>query len=314
MIYKEDEAQIEDYAAARHHSLFAAYWALGTVLILIALKTGAYALSGSAAMLGSLTDTLGDGFISLVTFLSVRYSLKPADEDHRHGHGKIEGFSALIQASFLFGAAVFLFFESLRRLYVAEPVTHHGIGIAVSVVAVILSIILVRVQTRALKKAQSLAIEADQAHYSNDIWVNGAVVAGLTIHYFTDIVWLDGVLGLALSVYIAWTGYEVGKKAADMLMDKEIGEEDRARIITIIEDNTDVRGMHDLRTRRTGMDIHISFDVELDPELTLHDAHAITRELEFALLAAFPNAEIIIHMDPEGDTYDTRHRVHGVHH
>lgn len=295
-------------------SMLAAYWALGTVLILAICKTIAYFLSGSAAMLGSLADTLSDGAISFITLLSVRYSLKPADKDHRYGHGKIEGFSALIQASFLFGAAVFLFFESINRFTRPEVITHHWLAIGVSILAIVLSIILVRVQQRAIDKAGSLAIEADQKNYSNDILMNGAVVLGLSIHYFTGLTWLDAALGLCISFYIGWTGFDIGSKAADMLMDKEIGTEQRATIKQIVLGHEKVFGIHDLRTRRTGMSIHISFDVELDGDQSLHDAHAITRDLEFALLAEFPNAEIIIHKDPKGDTYDTRHKVQGVHH
>jgi len=294
--------------------MFAAYWALGTVFILIILKSIAYFLSGSTAMLGSLADTLSDGAISLMTFFSVRYSLKPADKDHRYGHGKIEGFSAFFQASFLLGAAVFLFFESASRISKPEIITHHGLTIIVSFIAVILSVVLVQVQKRSLEKSQSLAIEADQRHYTNDVLINGAVILGMSVHYFTGLNWLDAVLGLIISFYIAWTGYDIGTKAADMLMDKEIGNEQRALIKQIVLTNPKVFGIHDLRTRRTGMDIHISFDVELDGDQSLHDAHAITRDLEFALLAEFPNAEIIIHKDPKGDTYDTRHKVQGVHH
>lgn len=313
MIYKNDEA--EDYTAgARKHSLFAAYWALGTVFILVIIKAGAYYLSGSAALLGSLTDTIGDGVISLITLASIRISLMPADKDHRFGHGKVEGFSAMLQASFLIGASVFLVFESARRLLRPEDITHHFLGIAVSVIAVILSLILVRVQQRAIEKTQSLALEADQRHYMNDVLINGAVIVGLTFHYFTGMIWADSLLGFVIALYIGWTGYEVGQKAADMLMDREIEEEKRETIHSIVENFKGVYGMHDLRTRRSGMSIIISFDIELDPDQSLRDAHAITREIEFALLEHFPNAEILIHKDPKGDTYDTRHKVQGVHH
>ena len=313
MIYKNNEA--EDYAAGtRTHTLFAAYWALGTVFILVIIKTIAYYLSGSAALLGSLTDTLGDGVISLITLASIRISLMPADKDHRFGHGKVEGFSAMLQASFLIGASVFLIFESGRRLLRPEAIEHHALGIGVSVVAVILSIILIRVQQRAIKKTQSLAIEADQRHYMNDVLINGAVIVGLSFHYFTGMIWADSLLGFVIALYIGWTGYQIGQKAADMLMDREIEEDKRALIHSIVENFKGVYGMHDLRTRRSGMSIIISFDIELDPDQSLREAHTISREIEFALLEEFPNAEILIHKDPKGDTYDTRHKVHGVHH
>ncbi|MFP4313061.1 MAG: cation diffusion facilitator family transporter, partial [Alphaproteobacteria bacterium] len=267
-----------------------------------------------ATMLASLLDTLGDGVITLIAYFSLRISMMPADEDHRFGHGKAEGFSALIQASFLVGAAVFLMFESFMRLFRPVEIDYHLLGIWVSILAIIASLLIIAVQSFTLRKIDSLIIEADQRHYMNDVLINGAAILGLGAHYYWGLGFVDSILGLVIALYICWTGFQIGIKATDMLMDKEIGENERARIKEIVFANKQVKGMHDLRTRRTGMNVSLSFDVELDPALTLHDAHAIVRELEFALLEDFPHADIIIHMDPEGDTYDSRHKVQGVHH
>lgn len=296
------------------YSFYAMYFALGAVLILIIAKTAAYYLSGSAAMLAALTDSIGDGVITLIAFMSLRISLMPADEDHRFGHGKAEGFSALLQASFLVGAAVFLLFESTMRFFRPIEIDYHYLGIGVSILAIILSIIVVRIQSYALSKTNSLIIEADQRHYINDILINGAAIIGLGTHLYTGWVTPDNLLGIIIALYIGWTGFDIGRKATDMLMDKEIGDDKRLIISEIVHQNKQVKGMHDLRTRRTGVNVSISFDVELDPKLTLHNAHEIVRDLEFALLEEFPHADIIIHMDPEGDTYDSRHKVHGIHH
>ena len=98
-----------------------------------------------------------------------------------------------------------------------------------------------------------------------------------------------------------------------MLMDRELSEEVRAHIIEIAMNARDILGIHDLRTRRSGMTYHISFDVEVEPDMTLRAAHEAVRRLEMEILGAYPNAEILIHTDPLGDTFDTRHRVPGVH-
>jgi ferrous-iron efflux pump FieF len=134
------------------------------------------------------------------------------------------------------------------------------------------------------------------------------------VHYTGGPLWVDPLIGLMIAAYIAITAYNIGMSAADMLMDKELPDTVRLEITRIVEGHKDVYGMHDLRTRRTGPNIHISFDIEVDPDLTLQAAHEITRELEGRLLAQFPGADIIIHKDPKGDIYDARHRVHGVHH
>lgn len=295
-------------------ALFAISFSLAMVLILVGAKAAAYFYSGSAAMLSSLTDTLGDGVISVIALTSLRIAMMPPDEDHRFGHGKAEGFSALLQGSFLVGSAVFLLFESVGRFFKPVEIEYHTLGIGVSVLGIVLSLIIVAVQSYALKKSKSLILEADQRHYLNDLLINGSVIIGLVVHLYTGWGLADSLLGLIIAVYIGKTGFEIGQQAADMLMDKEIGDEERQLIEDIVNQNTNVKGMHDLRTRYTGMGVSISFDVELDPTLTLHDAHEIVRDLEFAVLEEFPHADIIIHMDPEGDTYDTRHRVQGVHH
>lgn len=313
MIYKKDRIH-HDPIEHRSAPLFAAYFALGAVAILIIAKLVAYFMSGSAAMLASLTDSIGDGVISLIAYMSIRISLMPADEDHRFGHGKIEGFSAFIQSAFLLGAGVFLAFDSFMRFFRPVEIDHHMLGIYVSIFAMAMSLIVVGVQSWTLKKIDSLIIEADQRHYMNDVLINAAVIVGLGFHLYTGLSFVDSILGIVIALYIIWTGFDIGRKATDMLMDREIDEEKRNLIIQTVDSHSEVKGMHDLRTRRTGMGVSISFDVELDPTLTLHDAHEIVRDLEFALLEHFPHADIIIHMDPEGDTYDSRHRVHGVHH
>jgi ferrous-iron efflux pump FieF len=310
-----DKDSIEDVEKpAAGWALFAARWAVVTVFILLIIKSYAYYKSGSVGLLGSLVDSAGDAGISIMMLMAIRYSAKPADADHRYGHGKVEGLAALFQGAFLGGAAFFLLLESLQRVAEPQAVSHHMLGVGVAIVAVVLSMVVVAVQNHALKKTNSLAVAADQSHYKSDIFLNGGVIFGLLVNYTGGPLWVDPLIGLAIAAYIAVTAYRVGMSAADMLMDKELPDEVRLEITRIVEAHSEVYGMHDLRTRRTGPNIHISFDIEVDPDITLQAAHEITRDLEGLLLAKFPDADIIIHKDPKGDIYDARHRVHGVHH
>lgn len=294
--------------------LFAARWAIGTVLILIVAKTYAYLMSGSVGLLGTLVDSLSDAGISVMMLMAIRFSAKPADEDHRYGHGKIEGLAALFQGAFLGGAAFFLALESLRRLANPHPVDHHMLGIGVATLAILLSVIVVKIQSYALKKSNSLAVAADQSHYKSDIFLNGGVIVALLSDLAGGPGWIDTAAGLAISAYIALSAWKIGMEASDMLMDRELPDDVRLEITRIVEGHDSIYGMHDLRTRRTGPNIHISFDVEIDPDISLREAHEITRELEGLILERFPDADIIIHKDPKGDTYDARHRVQGIHH
>lgn len=295
-------------------ALLASFSAIATVTVLVIIKTYAYSISGSAAMLGTLTDSVIDATISIMILFAVRYSLKPADADHRDGHGKIEGISALMQGALMAGAGIFLCFEASERFIHPVTVENHKTAIIVAGVAIILSLIVVMVQRYSLRRAPSLAIEADHAHYKTDIVLNGGVIMALLIDYYDGSKLFDPIFALFIAGYFLWTAFQIIRSSVDMLMDKEISTKIRKHIEDIISQNSDVHGMHDLRTRQSGMRIHISFDVELNPDLSLKDAHEIVRRLDRAILEHYPNAEIIIHMDPIGDTDDSRHSVKGIHH
>lgn len=293
------------------YALIASAWAIGTVSILIFIKGYAYSQSESAAMLATFTDSCTDAAISIMMLMALRYSLRPADRDHRHGHGKMEGIAALFQAAFLSGAGIFLAFESLNRFIEPRAVSEHMFGITVAAIAMVLSAVLVTVQRYCLTRAPSLAVEADRAHYSTDIALNGSVIIALLVNYYGGPAWVDPACALLIAAYYGWTARTIALSAVDMLMDKELPEAVREKIRSIIRRNPDILGHHDLRTRKSGMVLHISMDVELDPRLSLEHSHEIIRAVEHDLLDDFPYAEIIIHADPFGDTHDTRHQVKG---
>lgn len=296
------------------YAMFASFWALGTVALLIGIKGYAYWKSDSAAILATLTDSFTDAAMSLAMLYALHYSLKPADRSHRHGHGKMEGIGALFQSACLLGAAMFLGFEGVQRFLRPMEVTDHMLGVAVAAAAIVLSFILVMVQKFCLARAPSLAIESDQAHYSTDIALNGSVMATLLINYYGGPTWVDPVCAIFVALYYCYAGRKIAFKAMDMLLDHELPAAVRERIKETIRRHPDILGFHDLRTRKSGMVIHITFDVEIDPNTSLQDAHGYVRALELDILTDFPYAEIIIHKDPYGDTHDPRHPESGILH
>lgn len=296
------------------YALLASFCTVATVSVLISIKAYAYYFSGSTAMLGTLVDSVVDLAVSLMLLFAVRLSLKPADKDHRFGHGKVEGIAALLQGAFMGGAGIFLVFEAFGRFFKPVELVHHELAIAVAVIAICMSILILAVQKFALRRAPSLAIEADHGHYKTDISLNGSVIVALLADLYGGPSWLDPAFGLLIASYFLWVAWSVTNKSLAMLMDKELPDEMRYNIYRIVEHHKQIHGMHDLRTRMSGMNIYISFDVELDPELSLQEAHDIVRELDHAILEHYPNAEIIIHMDPIGDTADARHSVDGQQH
>ncbi len=295
-------------------ALVAGGLSLGTVNVLIVIKLWAYIDNSSVSVLASLIDSIVDAGASLIMFMAIRYSLKPADVDHRHGHGKAEGLAAMFQAAFIAGAGLFLFLEAIRHF--ASPVAYNDTSLAIMVMAVsaFLSFGLTCAQSYILRSAPSVAIEADRAHYYTDIAVNLGTIAVLLALKNGAPAWLDPLFGIIVVFYFGLTARNIAGKGLDMLLDRELPGGVREQITNKVLSHQHVLGMHDLRTHKSGMRVFISFDMELDPSLLLYNAHEIVREVEHELLIDFPQAEILIHVDPYGDTHDTRHHVEGVHH
>lgn len=295
-------------------ALVAGAASLVTVSVLIVAKAATVWATGSTSVLASLMDSILDASVSLMMFMAIRYSLKPADRDHRHGHGKIEGLAALFQALLIGAGALLLLVEAVRRFADPQPVTGFGVAIGVMLFTIAASVGLVMIQNYVLKRAPSLAVEADKAHYGNDIIINaGVIVAMIALHYGAPL-WIDPLFAVVVALYLGKTVWEIGRKAIDMLLDRELPEMVRSEIKAMVNAHPGVLGMHDLRTSQSGMKIFISFDIEVDADLSLLDAHNIARDTERELLQRFANADILIHVDPHNDTEDSRHSVRGVHH
>lgn len=269
-------------------------------LTLTIAKTAVAILTGSVAMFASLADSVLDLFASLVTFAGVRAALKPPDREHRFGHGKAEGLAALVQGAVMSGSAVFLLLQSVKRLFDPQPVTMAWTGIAVSLLAIVLTLALVAFQRFVVKRTRSLAISADSLHYSGDLMLNLAVIVGLVLNSEFGLLWGDALFGAGIALWILIQAVRVARGAIDMLMDHELAEAAREEIFNIALGNRQVLGLHDLRTRGAGLRDFIQFHIEVDAHLSLREAHLVALEVEAAVGEAFPDAEIIIYVDPLG--------------
>ena len=292
----------------------AGYAAIAIVSILIIAKSYAYYESGAVSILSSLTDSLMDSIVSLMALGSIYYARRPADEDHRWGHGKMEAVSALFQAAIITGGGAFLVFESVNRLINPEIITGHLIGINVLILSIILSIVLVFIQRISLQKQESLAVEADSVHYGSDVLINIGALIVIAASLYGAPLWIDAVFALGVAALMAVIARKIARKSLDILLDRELPEKDRQKIIAVIDAHEGVLGWHDLRTHKNGVDYVMSFDIEAQPEITLHAAHDIAKDLENGILKLYPNSDILIHIDPKGYTEDSRHRVKGIHH
>ena len=278
----------------------ATYASITVACVMILVKLVAGLLTGSVSLLSSLLDSLLDAASSLVNLVAVHQALVPADREHRFGHGKAEPLASLGQAAFITGSAVLLIIEALQHILTPQPVSNTGIGIGVMIFAIAVTLVLVSYQRSVVRRTGSLAVSADEFHYRSDLVLNGSVILSLVATHLLGWVYLDPLFGAAIGVWIVYGAWQVAKKAIVQLMDRELPDAARVRIREIALAHPQVKSVHDLRTRASGPNAFIQIHVEMDGRLTLDEAHRISDAVEADILAAFPQAEVMIHQDPEG--------------
>jgi len=289
-----------DPAANARLMRLAAGAAVAVATTLIVAKVAAWLVTDSVAVLSSLLDSLLDAAASLINLFAIRHALTPADDEHRFGHGKAEPLAGLAQSAFICGSALILLMEAIHRLGAPQTVQRPEIGIAVSVLAIVLSMLLVVFQKRVVARTNSVAISADSLHYGSDVLLNGAVIVSIVIGQRLNVPLIDPLFGALISIWILWGASKIIRQSFDLLMDKELPEAERGRIVAIATAHPEVRDVHDLRTRSTGTRIFIQMHLELDGAMSLAHAHEIADKVENEILAVFPHAEVMIHEDPAG--------------
>ena len=273
---------------------------VATAVVLLGIKAVAWTASGSVAMLASMADSGLDLLASLITFFAVRYAAAPPDDEHRYGHGKAEAFSSLVQAGLVFASAALIGQEAIRHLIAPAPVHNEGWAIAVMAVSIGLTLVLVLAQGRVLRQTNSVAVSGDRAHYISDLASNFAALAGLAAVALTGWAGFDALAGLAVAGLLVWAAVEVFREASGQLLDHELSDAARAQITALAQADPRVLDIHQLRTRAAGPYVHIQMHMDLDPDLSLEEAHVLVIAAEARVLAAFPSADIIIHPDPRG--------------
>jgi ferrous-iron efflux pump FieF len=271
-----------------------------TALVLTAIKAVAWRMSDSVAMLASLADSGLDVAAALATFFAVRYAAHPPDAEHRYGHGKAEAFASLLQAGLVFASAALVGEQAILSLLRPHPLAYERWGLVVMAISIALTAALVYAQTAVLRRARSVAVQGDRLHYAADLGSNVIAFIGIGISALVAAPQPDAVAGLAVVAWLVWGAIAVFRRSAFELMDHELGEAARRHIIALAREDPRVRGVHQLRTRAAGPYVHIQMHADLEPALSLVEAHQAMVAAERRILEAFPTADIIIHPDPRG--------------
>ncbi len=278
----------------------AAIASIATAVLLVTLKLWALGQHNSMALLGSLADSALDLVASLVTLLGVIIATRPADRTHRFGHGKAEALAAIFQVMLIALSAAGIAIRSGEALVAGQRVAGAQEGILVSVIAIVATLALLAYQRFVIARTRSLAIHADHVHYQSDLLLNLAVIVALVLDRYAGLSGADPLFGLGIAAWLLWGAWRSGGNAIDHLMDREWPEEKRQQFVEVAARHPELSRLHDLRTRTSGGVDFVQFHVDLDPDMTVAEAHGIVDRVEAELCRAFPGVELLIHIDPAG--------------
>ena len=275
-----------------------ATWASVVAAIsLIGVKTWGWDQTQSVSLLASLIDSTMDSAASLINFFAIRYAMAPADKEHRFGHGKAEALAGLAQALLILVSIGLLLTQTLGRLWHPLVVENTPMGISIMLVSMALTGALVVFQWYVVKRTQSNAIKADSLHYTSDFLMNFGVIIALllaSIGYHGA----DPYFALSIGAFVVYSAWGIAQSAFHLLLDHELSDEQRHLITQLALTQPQVIGMHDLRSRQSGHMQFIQLHLELQEDMLLLEAHGVAEALEHRIMAVFPYADVIIHLDP----------------
>lgn len=267
---------------------------------LIALKLTFGIITNSVSILASAVDSFLDLSASSVNYFSIRKSVKPADAEHKFGHGKAEGLAGLFQCFIIGVSSLYLIYLSFERIFDGAELRSLDIGIAVIGFSIAVSLILARYIRKVANETDSIALKADSLHFRVDVYANIGIVIGLIVIKVTGAELIDPIISLALAGLILWTAKDIVVQSVDILMDRELPEHIVADIEKVIfKYQPEVKSYHKMRTRNAGSKKFIEFHLVLDHTLSFVRSHEIAEEIIKEIETKIPGSELTVHVDPD---------------
>jgi cation diffusion facilitator family transporter len=272
---------------------------IAVALATIALKTGAWWVSGSVSLLSDALESLVNLAGAMFALAMVTIAARPPDDDHPYGHHKAEYFSSGFEGVLIFAAALAIVVAAVHRLINPQPLEAVGLGLVLSVVSSAMNGVLAWTMLRKARSARSMALEADARHLFTDVWTSAGVVLGLLAVMATGWQWLDPVIAIAVALNILREGASLVWRSAGGLMDEALEPDARAEIDQVLASfaHQTIRFDH-LVTRRAGQRRFVDLHMHMPAAWTLGRAAAVRASVEQALMAAVPGLRATIQLLP----------------
>jgi cation diffusion facilitator family transporter len=272
--------------------------AVGTIL----LKGGAWVLTGSVALLSDALESFANLAAAVVALLALAVAARPADEEHAYGHTKAEYFASGFEGALVLAAAVAIVVAAVRRLLAPQSLELVGWGVAITLLATLVNLLVARTLLAAAREHGSIALEADAKHLLTDVWTSAGVIVGVVTAAATGWLRLDPLLALLVALHITRTGYDLMRRSALGLLDTGLPEPLRDTVRAILDRHAE-QGVryHALRTRQAGTRRFISFHVLVPGEWTVQRGHDLLEAIEAEVRAAVPRSTVFTHLEPLED-------------
>lgn len=276
-----------------------AWLSISAAVVTIGLKLVAYRLTGSVGLLSDAIESLVNLVGGIMALAMLTVASRPADESHPYGHSKAEYFSSGVEGSLILLAAVSIGYAAVGRLLVPKPLEQVGLGLAVSVLASLVNLVVALLLLRVGRKRNSITLEANAQHLLTDVWTSVGVLAGVAAVALTGWQRLDPLVALAVAANIIWTGVGIVRRSAAGLMDSALSARDQAAVQRVLQalQETGVQ-FHKLQTRLAGASKFVSVHVRVPGDWTVDRGHQVAGRIASDIRQALPGASVITHLEP----------------
>lgn len=267
-------------------------------IILLLLKGSIGLITNSQAMLADATNSAGDIFSSLMTLIGNKIASKPSDEDHNLGHGKAEYIYSLLISITMIVMGLTVAIDSLQSLINQEQFTFSIWLVIICIITIITKLALYLYTKNIAKKYNNLLMKANCEDHKNDCIVTTLNLLAILLGSI-EIYFIDGIVGIGISIWIIITGITIFKESYDILMDKSIDDKTKELVYEIIKDHDTVKGIKDFHSAPVGYQYQIFFTIQVDGNLKTFKSHEIANHLEKEITAKIPEVFLtVIHVDP----------------
>lgn len=263
---------------------------------------------GSVSIISEAIHSGIDLVAALIAWWAVRASEVPADDEHPFGHGKFENLSGVIEALLILVAAIWIVVEAAKKLVHPEPIGSTTLGVVIMGVSALTNLFVSNWLMRIGRETDSVALTADAWHLRTDVYTSAGVMAGLgaiaianRIAPTRSFYWIDPVVALAVALFIAKAATKLTVGAVRDLLDSRLPLEELGSIETYMRTRKDVLGYHDLRTRKAGGWRFVEIHLELPPDMSVRDSHAIAHSVSLDIQERLPSTSVMVHVDPSDE-------------